>query len=102
MNLREYAQKQKEAPQQPTGAAARDNSPGKAADTYRGIYRAVFDFHRRHYPFPQTPEDWQAAAQDFAQTAEAAGGSPFATSLLLAVLDELERQWKGAQGVTSS
>ena len=102
MNLREYAQKQQKAPQQPESAAARDNPPGKAADAYKGIYRAVFDFHKRHCPFPQTPEDWQAAAQDFAHTAAANGNSPFAASLLLAVMDELERQWKGAQGVNSS
>lgn len=102
MNLREYAQQQQAAPQQPTGAAAGATAPGKAASPYKGIYRAVYDFHRRHDPFPQTPEDWQAAAQDMAETATACGGNPFALSLLWAVMDELERQWKGAQGMDSS
>ena len=98
MNLREYAQEQQKVIQQPASAAARD----RATNAYSAIYRAVFDFHKRHYPFPQTPEDWQAAAQDLAQTAASTNNNPFATSLLFAVIDELERQWKGAQGMNSS
>lgn len=96
MNLREYAaqqQKPQKPAQQPTGAAAERQA---AADPYKAVYRQVFDFHERHKPFPQTPEEWEEAVKDFAQTAEAAGGSPFALSLLTAVLDELERRWKGA------
>lgn len=92
MNLREYAAQQAQKPaQQPTGAAER-----QAADPYKAVYRQVFDFHERHKPFPQTPEEWEETARDFAQTVEAAGGSPFAVSLLMAVYEELERQWKGA------
>ena len=102
MNLREYAQKQQNPPQQLTGGESGRNTPGKAADAYKGIYRAVFDFHKRNSPPPQTPEQWQATAQDLAQTAAATGNSPFANSLLMAVMDELERQAKGAQSMDSS
>lgn len=98
MNLREYAaqqQKPQKPAQQPAGAAEGENPNGKPADPYKAVYRQVFDFHERHKPFPLTPEDWEQAARDLQQTAEAAGGSPFALSLLMAVYDELERQWKG-------
>ncbi len=105
MNLREYAQQQKQQAQNTPqdaqngaqGAEERADSikaPPPSKDPYKGIYRAVFDYHERHAPFPQTSAQWRAAAEDMAQVSAKHGGNPFINSLLMAVYEEFERLWK--------
>ena len=66
---------------------------------YRAIYRAVFDFHERHNPpeLDLTGEPggyWWTASEELMQLAEQFGNDKFANALLLAVFDELEREYK--------
>lgn len=66
-------------------------------EEYRSAYRLAFDFHAKYAPFPPTLELWEAAARDMGKFSAAGGGGPFLCSLLLAVMDEMERQWKAEQ-----
>ena len=61
---------------------------------YRAIYRAVHDYHERHNPPQLTLEYWQAAVEDVGRVAVAFNNDPFVIALLLAVFDELEREYK--------
>lgn len=105
VNLREYAARQTKATEGNTEAAAgivaADNSvktagatPPQLPDRYKRIYRAVFDFHARHTPAPQTLEEWTQAAADIGQTSCTLDNDPFVMDLLTAVYNELTRQDK--------
>lgn len=84
-------------PQEATQRPVKENPRPDAAGPYKGIYRAVYDYHSRHGPFPAGPDGWQEAAADLAQLVAAAGGNPFLKSLLMAVYDEMERRHKAAK-----
>lgn len=78
---------------------------------YKALYRAALDYHKRHSPptvdsaYWQThiagendpPEAelqyWEKAANDASATASAHDNDPFLIGLLLAVYDELEREY---------
>ena len=83
---------------------------------YKRIYRAVFDFHDQHNPptvnreYWRThepgvdeppPEEiayWERMAQDMGEAAAKVGGSdPLLIDLLIAVTDELEREYKASR-----
>ncbi|MBQ9257442.1 MAG: hypothetical protein IJ181_10040 [Acidaminococcaceae bacterium] len=105
MNLREYAAQQRKAQETPQNSPQgadeqqeRIKAPPPPTDPYKRIYRAVFDYHERHKPHPTTENEWLAAAEDLGKTANELGNNPFANFLLTAVYDELQRQWKQAQG----
>jgi len=66
-------------------------------DEYRTAYRLAFDFHSKYAPCPPTVEAWEAAARDMAAFSIQGGNSAFLDSLLLAIMDEMERKWKAAQ-----
>lgn len=81
---------------------------------YKKLYRAAHDFHQRHNPPtvereywkdhtpgedtppPSELEYWNRLAQDMGETAAAAGAEsdPFLISLLIAIMEELEREYK--------
>ena len=99
LNLREYAQLQKDSAtgQIKEKAAPAERSrdapahPSQLPAVYRAVYREVFNFHARHTPAPQDAEEWQEVVQDYLQTAAAMGNTPFANALLTAVYEEMER-----------
>lgn len=86
---------------------------------YRALYRAACNYHERHNPpkvdseywkshtpgedeTPQAELDyWEEAAISVSETA-AAYNDPFLTGLLLAVYDELEREYKAKQEAIAS
>lgn len=79
---------------------------------YKAMYRAAHDFHQRNAPpvvdrdywrthtvgIDDTPEAeiayWMRAAEDVSSTANAYRNDPFLTGLLVAVYEELEREYK--------
>lgn len=66
-------------------------------EEYRTAYRLAFDFHAKYAPFPPTLELWEAAARDLGECCSQHENSPFLAALLLAIMDEMDRQWKAAQ-----
>lgn len=63
---------------------------------YRAFYRAACDFHERHNPpRANNPEEyWSAVCDDMCETGRRFDNDLFLTGLLLAVFDELEREYK--------
>ena len=76
---------------------------------YKDMYRAAHDFHKRNSPpqvdreywrthtsgTPQTDEDyWEKACDDMSATANSFDNDPFLTGLLIAIFEELEREYK--------
>lgn len=71
-------------------------------DAYSSIYRAVYDFHKRHMPCPVTLEEWEAATEDITAVSNKCGNDKFAMDMLVAVYNELERQYKIIKGGTDA
>jgi hypothetical protein len=83
---------------------------------YNALYRAAHDYHKRHSPPivdraywethiagedepPQAELDyWEEAATDIAATANAYSNDPFLNGLLVAVYEELEREYQSLRG----
>ena len=79
---------------------------------YRAMYRAACDFHERHNPptvdgeywrthkpgedeTPQAELDyWEKTVDDMAATANSLQQDPFLTNLLVAIFEELEKEYK--------
>lgn len=61
---------------------------------YRAIYRAIFECHERNNPPRLTREYWEKAADDINATASRFHNDPFVFALLVAVYDELEREYR--------
>lgn len=79
---------------------------------YRAFYRAACDFHERHNPptvdveywqthkpgedeTPQAELDyWEKTVDDMAATANSLQQDPFLTNLLVAIFEELEKEYK--------
>ena len=86
---------------------------------YRAMYRAACDFHERHNPprvdaeywkshtpgIDEPPEAelqyWEEAANDICEVSNAGGNDPFLMGLLVAVYEELEREFKAIQKAAS-
>lgn len=73
---------------------------------YRAMYRAACNFHEKHNPtqwnglvFGATPENepdcsyWGAVVDEMQQIATQFDNDPFITAMLLAIFDELEREY---------
>ena len=83
---------------------------------YRAMYRAACDFHERHNPptvdgeywrthkpgedeAPQAELDyWEAVCDDMTATANSLQQDPFLIGLLIAIFEELEREYKALRG----
>lgn len=83
---------------------------------YKALYRAAHDYHKRHNPPivdraywethtagedepPQAELDyWEEAATDVSATANAYNNDPFLIGLLVAVYEELEREYQSLRG----
>ena len=82
---------------------------------YTAIYRAVFDFHKRHNPpqldsaywqthnpgeddIPQSDTVyWQQTAQDMSEEGKRFDNDPFIIGLLICVYNELEREYEATR-----
>lgn len=87
------------APLSPSAGAAprRPLKPLTGLDprrNYRAMYRAACDFHERHNPPTLEGDYWSKASDDMTETANRFDNDPFLTGLLLAVFEELEREYK--------
>lgn len=71
-------------------------------DAYSSIYRAVYDFHKRHAPCPVTLEEWEAMQEDVAAVSYKHGNDKFIMDMLTAVYNELERQYNIIKGGTDA
>ena len=56
-------------------------------------YRAAYDFHDKWSPFPKTPDDWLLAAKEMGELA-AFHHDDLLNSFLIAIFDDLEREYK--------
>lgn len=83
---------------------------------YKTLYRAAHDYHKRHNPPtvdreywrthiagedmpPQVELDyWEEAATDISATANAYNNDPFLTGLLVAIYEELGREYDALRG----
>ena len=70
---------------------------------YRVYYRAACDFHERNNP-PRLDDDngaayWERVCDDITETSNRYGNDPFLMAMLVAVFEELEREYKTLQGV---
>lgn len=111
-NAQKPTQTAQERPQQPASAQAINNTPEAQnaqkrtlqpftaldGSNYRAAYRAVCDFHERHNP-PRLDDDggaayWENVCDDMSATAERYKQDPFVCDMLIAVFEELERQFK--------
>lgn len=63
-------------------------------DNYKRDFRAAFDFLERWKPFPASLEEWEAAARESGAVYAQNGESRLLCDLLVAVFDELGRQYK--------
>ena len=79
---------------------------------HKGLYRMAFDFHKRHSPpvvnreywkgktpgIDDTPEEelryWTETAEDAGKTSAAGGSDPFLIDLIIAIMNDLEREYK--------
>lgn len=87
---------------------------------YKTLYRAAHDYHKRHFPPmvdraywethtagedepPQAELDyWEEAVNDMCATVNAYNNDPFLSGLLVAVFDELEREYQSLGGYSKS
>ena len=124
MNVQEYLAKKHNAPQnaqKPPEAAVRQhgvhttpqrtnaaeglqqpqNSPfltgGTPWESYRAMYRAVFNFHEKHSGPKETQADWEQISAEAEAIAAQYGGGDFITDLLSCVYCELDRQHSKAE-----
>lgn len=99
----------------PENARKRQLRPFTGIDksrNYRAMYRAACDFHERNNPptvdieywkshspgIDETPQAeldyWEKAVEDMTATANSLQQDPFLTGLLVAIFEELEREYK--------
>lgn len=60
---------------------------------YKTIYRVAHDFHKRHSPPTLDDEYWDHTSDDMVQTSKAYNDDPFLMSLLIVIMEELEREY---------
>ena len=96
-------------PAQPQPSAFTDHTGSR---DYKRLYRIAFDYHAQHNPptvdkeywrthtpgLDDTPEAeaqyWIKAAEDIGKAAAQVDGDPLLTDLLIAAMNELEREYK--------
>lgn len=84
-------------PQQPP-QTKRPLQPLRSRDgsrDYRRLYRLACNFHEKYNPPRLSDDYWREVCDEMCRiTAEDMGNDPFGMELLLAVFEELERQYK--------
>lgn len=81
----EGAEVQTAAPPEFTDGSGRD---------YQAIYRAVMQYHRKYNPPRLTLEYWHEAVGSVQEVAASYNNDPLVNALLIAVIGELEREYK--------
>lgn len=61
------------------------------------IYADIWNFHKRYYEVSDSNDYWEAAVKDANALYKKYNDSKFAKSLVMAVMDELERKAKEAR-----
>ena len=61
---------------------------------YFEIYKDVWNFHKKYQQVQSTDEYWEAVINESTQIAKKYDNCKFVRSLLLAIVDELERVYK--------
>ena len=88
-------------PTQPRTQTKRPLPPFKSHDgarDYRPMYRVACNFHEKYNPPRLSDDYWTEVCDEMCRiTAEDMGNDPFGMDLLLAVFEELERQYKEMQ-----
>ena len=69
------------------------------ARDYRAMYRAACEYHERNNPPRLGDAYWSSAFEDMMATAARFDNDPFLAGLLLAVYEELEREYKQIRDV---
>jgi hypothetical protein len=69
---------------------------GTPWESYRAMYRAVFNFHEKHSGTKKTPADWEEISAE-AEAIAAKYGGDFIYDLLSCVYCELDRQHSKAE-----
>ena len=57
----------------------------------------MYEFHKRHLPYPHDLTEWEQAATDVCEVAAKYQNDPFILDMLTAVYNELERAYKGRE-----
>ena len=70
---------------------------GTPWESYRAMYRAVFNFHEKHSGPKETQADWEQISAEAEAIAAQYGGGDFITDLLSCVYCELDRQHSKAE-----
>ena len=89
-----------EEPKQPRERVASGSKPKRpplkslGGRDYRAMYRAACNFHERHTPAQLSADYWDAAAEDMVEVSNEFGNDPFLMELLVAIYEELEREYK--------
>lgn len=68
---------------------------------YRAMYRAACDFHERHNPPTLEGDYWSETTDDMTETANRFDNDPFLTGLLVAIFEELEREYRALRDSVS-
>ena len=63
-------------------------------DEYKRDFRAAFNFLAKWEPHPATLADWESAARESGEVYAQNGGSKLLCALMVAVFDELDRQYQ--------
>ena len=63
-------------------------------------FRIAFDFAERWKPCPSNLEEWEAAAREVVVICGQNGNDPFLKGLIIAVYENLDREWNKQRGGT--
>lgn len=61
------------------------------------FYRAAYDFHKRWTPYPKDLKEWDAMLNEACAVTRQNGSDPLLVSLIVSVIEDLERESKGVQ-----
>lgn len=61
------------------------------------VYRAAFEFHQKWSPYPATAADWDKATDEMSKISGENNNNALLIDLLVAVFNDLEREWKEAE-----
>lgn len=61
-----------------------------------GIYRTVYEIHKKWLPYPATLGDWERLTEDLNQACRAFKGDELCKAFSIAVYNELERNYREA------
>ena len=69
-------------------------TPEEYAKRHKNAFRCAFDFLNSHFPPESTCEWWDPIGDELSKACESQGDNLLAVSLLLAVNDYIEAEWK--------